>query len=132
MSPVPGPVRFACQGCGHCCTGEPGTVYVAPDELPGIAAHLHISRADLKRFYLFPFRDGYSIKEDQSGNCLFYADGCRIYGVRPAQCRCFPFWRKNLDSPVAWMEVKRKCPGIGKGPVYSPEDIRAVLRLSPL
>ena len=132
MSRITGPIRFACQGCGHCCTGEPGTVYLAPGELSAIAEYLAISTADLKRTFLYPFRDGYSIKEDDRGSCLFYEDGCRIYPVRPAQCRCYPFWRKNLESLEAWKEVERECPGIGHGPFYSEEDIRRIAGASPL
>jgi len=132
MNMIRGPVRFACQGCGHCCIGEPGTVYVAPNEVAGIAAFLHLSPTDLKRLYLYPFRDGYSIKEDEEGNCLFYSEGCRIYSARPAQCRCFPFWRKNLRNITAWAETKRECPGIGQGPVYSEEDIRRIAHMSPI
>lgn len=132
MTAIRGPVRFACQGCGRCCTGEPGTVYVTPGEAADIAAYLDMALADLKRRHLYPFRDGYSIREDDQGNCLFYSGGCRIYPVRPAQCSTYPFWRKNLASPRAWMEVERECPGIGQGPLYSEETIRDILRSSPL
>jgi hypothetical protein len=132
MIQIPRGVRFSCQRCGRCCTGEPGTIYVAPGEIPPIATCVGIPVADLKRSYLYPFRDGYSIKEDEAGNCLFYASGCLIYPARPMQCRCFPFWRRNLSNPDTWREVEQNCPGIGRGPMYSEETIRWIARSSPL
>lgn len=132
MTAFQGPIRFACQGCGLCCTGEPGTVYTSPREADRIAAYLDMPLAQLLRDYLFPFRDGYSIREDHQGNCLFYARECRIYPERPAQCRCFPFWRKNLASLRAWRKVERECPGIGQGPLYSEQTIRRILEESPI
>ena len=132
MTAVRGPIRFACQGCGRCCTGEPGTVYVTPGEAASIADFLRLGLAKLKETHLYPFRDGYSIREDDQGNCLLYNNGCLIYSVRPAQCRCFPFWRKNLATRKFWSEVERECPGIGRGPLHSEETIRRIARSSPL
>ncbi|MFW6054367.1 MAG: YkgJ family cysteine cluster protein [Thermodesulfobacteriota bacterium] len=120
-------LRFECQRCGACCTGEPGTVYVAPGEVGPIAAHLGMGQAALVRDLLYPFRDSYSIKEDARGNCLLYSDGCRIYPVRPVQCRTWPFWFKNLRSRYAWKQAASQCPGIGKGPVHTRKEILALL-----
>ena len=132
MNPIPGSIRFACLGCGNCCTGEPGTVYVSPAETISIAAYLCLTPAELKQTFLFPFRDGYSIREDKHYNCLFYDGSCGIYPVRPAQCYSSPFWLKNLRSLEAWREVERECPGIGHGPLYSEEAVLSIMRSSPL
>ena len=132
MLPVSGPIRFACQGCGSCCTGEPGTVYVLPGEVHRIADYLGLGPARLKKEALYPFRGGYSIKENSRGDCLFYHQGCRIYPVRPRQCSCFPFWRKNLRSAYAWKQASKACPGIGSGQVYSRQEILDILEVSPL
>ena len=121
-------LRFECQQCGRCCTGEPGTVYVAPDEVKAIADSLGLPEKAFIADLLYPFRDGYSIKEDKQGNCLLYADGCRIYPVRPRQCRTWPFWFKNLRSSYAWKQTASQCPGIGKGPVYTRDEILACMR----
>jgi Fe-S-cluster containining protein len=73
--------------------------------------------------YLYPFGCSYSIKEDEDGRCLFYQDGCRIYPVRPFQCKTFPFWFDILRSPKKWAKVSKKCPGIGCGRLYSKKEI---------
>ena len=33
-------LRFQCTQCGNCCTGDPGYVWVTPDELRNIADYL--------------------------------------------------------------------------------------------
>ena len=53
--------------------------------------------------------------------------GCTIYPVRPRQCRTFPFWPENLESPEAWEEATETCHGVGSGKLYRLEDIGSVL-----
>jgi Fe-S-cluster containining protein len=66
----------------------------------------------------------YSLTEDKnSGDCCFlrHREGkrvCGIYPVRPLQCRTWPFWERNLESPQAWAEAARECPGINRGSRY--------------
>lgn len=120
-------LRFACLQCGRCCRGEPGTVYVSPEEIRAIADYLGLSRQELTSRMLYPFRDSYSIAEDEQGNCLMYDQGCRIYPVRPRQCRSYPFWLANLRSRYAWKQKTAQCPGIGTGPLYTREQILAAL-----
>ena len=50
---------------------------------------------------------------------------CRVYPVRPVQCRAWPWWQENLASPERWAECARRCPGIGKRPVHSAASIEA-------
>lgn len=119
-------LRFACRRCGACCTGAPGTIYVAPAELAPIATCLGLALPDLIHTYLHPFRDSYSIREDNRGHCLFFDAGCAIYAARPMQCRTFPFWFRNLRSEARWRDVQRECPGIGQGPRHSREAILAL------
>jgi uncharacterized protein len=119
---------FECQRCGCCCTGAPGTIYVGPAEMPSVAAYLNLSAAQFIQTYLYPFKDAFSIREDDRGNCLFFEKGCRIYPVRPVQCRSFPFWFSNLRSEACWERVRRQCPGIGKGRCFSRAEIMAWAR----
>ena len=114
---------FECQGCGDCCTGDPGTVYVAPGEIERIAAHLGISVDGMRHRYCYPFRDSCSLKEAPDGRCCFYDNGCTIYPVRPRQCRSFPFWFDIMRSEKRWLRTARQCPGIGKGRRYSRQEI---------
>jgi Fe-S-cluster containining protein len=120
-------LRFECVQCGRCCTGDPGIVYVAPEELAPLAAHLEISLEATIRRYLAPWGDGHTIREAPDGSCLFYHRGCTIYPVRPTQCRTWPFWMQNLRTPARWEQVARSCPGIGRGRRYTREEILTLL-----
>ncbi|MBI5552003.1 MAG: YkgJ family cysteine cluster protein [Desulfobacterales bacterium] len=118
-------LRFECQQCGQCCTGESGTIYVGPEEIAAMAAHLGLPVGPFVETYLYPFRDSHSIREDDLGNCLFYDQGCTIYPVRPMQCSSFPFWFSNLRSEKRWQALRRECPGIGQGRLYTKQEILA-------
>ncbi len=123
-----GGIQFTCRQCGRCCTGESGTIYVAPAELPHIAEFLGVSPDALIARDLYAFKDSYSIRELADGRCRFYRGGCLIYDVRPFQCRAFPFWFANLRSAARWREVERACPGIGEGRRFTKEEILSVAR----
>lgn len=116
-------LNFECQRCGQCCTGESGTIYVSPKEMVTLAGHLGITVDLLIETYLYPFRDSYSIREDDQGRCLFYDRGCGIYPVRPLQCSSYPFWFSNLRSEKRWRALLRECPGIGRGRLYTKAEI---------
>lgn len=69
------------------------------------------------------------VEDPHTRDCVFLQQtnqggGCAIYDVRPAQCRSWPFWEWNLDSPDAWNSTARKCPGINRGCLYTPEEIQ--------
>ena len=106
----------ACGTCqGKCCTGESGYINVSPTETEDIALFLNLKRNDFADKYLFQYGYKYSIKEVEhngSYECAFYdreSNGCKIYEVRPTQCRTFPFWdyfKTRVD------ELKLECPGI--------------------
>lgn len=75
-------------------------------------------------------KDGwFHLKETASRKeCRFLdAKKCAVYEGRPTQCRTWPFWPENM-SPRAWQkEVASYCPGVGKGKIVSPEEIRSRL-----
>ena len=125
-------LRFTCRQCGGCCVGEPGTIYVSPTEIETIAASIDLSVDDFTARYLYPFRDSYSIKEDARGRCLFFDEGCTIYDIRPVQCRTYPFWFSNLRSEDRWQSVERQCPGVGRGRLYSRDEIVDLIQKSML
>jgi Fe-S-cluster containining protein len=116
-------IRFECQRCGACCTGDPGIIYIGRAELVRIAEYLSVKIPLFIEKYLFPMNDGYSIREHDDGRCFFYENGCKIYPVRPNQCKTFPFWFENLRSAKKWKRICKECPGIGCGPLYSKEQI---------
>lgn len=53
---------------------------------------------------------------------------CRIYSVRPKQCRTFPFWDDVLESEMNWQMYKENCPGIGNGRSYTAEEIEEIMK----
>jgi Fe-S-cluster containining protein len=53
---------------------------------------------------------------------------CRVYPVRPTQCRTFPFWAENLASRASWSGLCEFCPGVGAGPRHDLPSIRRHLR----
>ena len=120
-------IRFACQQCGACCTGAPGVVRVSDHEIVAIASFLDMPPHKVIDTLLFPWEEGHSVREDNDGRCLFYEDGCRIYAVRPRQCRTFPFWTSVFRSQTRFDSVRRACPGIGRDRRYSKEEILGLL-----
>ena len=123
-------IRFECRRCGACCTGDPGVVCVNAEEIADIAAYLGMSVSQVVGMFLHPWENGHRIKEDGNGRCLFFTDGCRIYSVRPMQCRTFPFWFANLRSESRWNKIDRQCPGIGSGRRYTKDEILNILKSS--
>ena len=119
---------FSCQQCGNCCSGEPGCVWVSKSELQRIAEFLKISEKELRAKYTRRVGLRISLKEMANGDCIFQENGqngrgCRIYKVRPVQCRTWPFWSLNLSSLGAWNRAAQRCCGINKGEFHGLEEI---------
>ena len=125
-------LAFECTGCGACC-GRPGEGYVwtTPEEIAQIAARLDISEAEMRRKFVRKVAGRFSLVERKDNNdCIFLIpDGggrkCRIYDVRPSQCRTWPFWPDNLATPDDWAYAGTRCPGINRGPVHSVTEIES-------
>jgi len=124
-----GGLRFTCTGCGNCCTGAPGYVWVSREEIRRIAAFLDRDDGWLPRNQLHRVGFKYSLTEKPNGDCIFLQSNrngqriCSIYPVRPLQCRTWPFWIVNLKSPDAWAEAAETCPGMNNGRPYDFEQI---------
>jgi Fe-S-cluster containining protein len=94
-----------------------------------IADYVNLSIGQLRQRYLR--RIGLRttiIEEPKNKDCIFLytqdnTKRCRIYPVRPNQCRTWPFWASKLTSARTWNEAARKCPGINRGRLYSCEEI---------
>lgn len=119
-------LNFSCTQCGDCCTGAPGYVWVNEQELREIAGFLGKSIGEVRLHHTRLLGLRTSLTEYANGDCTFF-DGrtrsCTIYPVRPTQCRTWPFWESNLESPESWKEVQRDCPGAGRGAFVSLEEI---------
>jgi Fe-S-cluster containining protein len=123
-------LRFTCTRCGHCCTGEPGHVYVNDDEIAAIAADQKMTSAEVIGLYTKPTHRERSLREKGNGDCVFFEKeaGCTIYSIRPRQCRTWPFWESNVRTPEAWEKTTSICPGSGQGELISVEEIQNRLR----
>ena len=117
-------LRFECTGCGMCCTGESGTIFVSGRESIRIAEHLGVSTKQFIFDFTYPVEEGHSLKEMRNGDCVFLNGNlCGIYSVRPTQCRTFPFWPETLRSERGWNEAGRGCEGIGRGKLFTRDEI---------
>lgn len=107
-------LRFKCTGCGQCCTGAPGYVWIDENEIHAIAEFLSLSREDFIQKYTRRVHGRLSLKENaKTYDCVFLKDKkCQIYPVRPTQCQTFPWWLENLESKEAWEEAALHCEGI--------------------
>ena len=99
-------------------------------ELGLIAKFLKISEIDLRARHTRRVGLRISLSEQPNGDCTFLADGqdgrgCKIYPVRPLQCRTWPFWNLNLRSQNTWNQAGTKCCGMNKGELHSFEEVEA-------
>lgn len=124
-------LSFECTGCGNCCSGpSEGFVWVSDQEIQRMAAHL--GEADVDAFeHRFVRTVGLrkSLVEYSDGDCIFLdpdTKHCIVYESRPSQCRTWPFWDSNLESPKAWGRAAQSCPGCNRGKLYSLEAIRQI------
>ena len=123
-------LHFECQQCGNCCSGpEEGVIWITRQEIEKLAEHLNMTPGELHKKYLRRIGLRISIKENPyTKDCIFLcpvngSKGCSIYNFRPTQCRTWPFWKYNLDSPDDWNTAAQKCPGINKGRLYIFDEI---------
>jgi len=146
-------IQFECQGSGQCCVshGEYGFVYVTSADrkrmakLRGIPTSEFTKKFCLKEEGLFRLKDGDPIpvsvptskagaspaafKTELAKPCVFLEKKrCTIYSARPAQCRTWPFWPETMSAKAWTKDVAKFCPGVGKGRVWSREEIDALVK----
>lgn len=107
-------LSFNCTGCGKCCTGFPGFVWVNEAEIHAMANFLKLTNDDFSKKYLRLIDGKLSLKEILPNyDCVFLDNNkCTIYPVRPTQCKTYPWWPQNLQSPSNWENEKKYCEGI--------------------
>jgi uncharacterized protein len=128
-------LQFKCTGCGDCCTGAPGYVWVNKTDIAALAAEVGIDTSEFESRYVRQIGVRKSLVEYDNGDCVFF-DGktrkCGVYAARPRQCRTWPFWDSNIRTPDSWAATCSVCPGSGTGPLYQLEAIErqaAVIRI---
>jgi Fe-S-cluster containining protein len=121
-------LRFQCTGCGDCCTGAPGYVWINKAEIEAMSALLRVSMEDFKKRYVRLIGIRKSLIELTNGDCIFFDNlrrSCQVYEARPRQCRTWPFWSSNISSPQSWQEIADRCPGCNLGPIISLHDLKS-------
>jgi Fe-S-cluster containining protein len=124
-------LRFGCTQCGKCCTGGDGFVWLGAVEMAELAVFLGLSLDAFVERYIWQVDDEFVLgKRSGSEDCVFLAGkGCRVYPVRPLQCRSFPFWSRNLESEASWNAAAASCDGISvAAPLVPLEQIEQELR----
>jgi Fe-S-cluster containining protein len=109
-------LHFSCTGCGKCCTGSPGYVWVSDEEAQKLALHLKIPLEEFLAVYTRLCWGKRTLKElKPSYDCIFFKDNqCTVYEHRPRQCRTFPFWEENMISKASWDDLIDYCEGINR------------------
>ncbi len=125
-------LRFECTGCGQCCTGGPGYVWISEEDIERMAAFLKISDIEFCRRYVRRVGNRYSLIEDPKNyDCVFLENNrCKIYQQRPTQCRTYPWWPYQIESREAWDNAAQYCEGIrSDAPLVPIEEIERQLQL---
>lgn len=122
-------LRFQCTGCGKCCTGSPGYVFLSQTDIERLSHHFQCSPTDFTK-KMTRFVDGQYALLDRPGSydCIFLQNNqCSVYENRPTQCRTFPWWIHHLRGPSDWEEAATRCEGINHkdAPVIPASHIEA-------
>jgi uncharacterized protein len=121
---------FKCTGCGKCCTGSPGVVWISEEEIHKAAKFLNITSEEFCKEHVRKLGDRLAlmeVKRDGNYDCTFLkGKQCTIYSMRPKQCKTFPWWDENLSSKEAWDEAAKGCEGINhpEASLVSLEEIK--------
>ena len=120
-------LKFKCSGCGNCCTGSPGFVWVNAEEIEQLAMLIGESVENFEKYFVRQVGVRKSLRElPNSFDCVFFdnqARTCQVYSARPRQCRTWPFWDSNLRTKDDWNRTCEVCPGSGKGKLYQLDAI---------
>ena len=121
-------LKFECTGCGDCCTGEAGYVWVNQAEIDAMAEIVGVPPETFADQYIRKIGIRRSLKEFPNGDCVSFDPekrNCQVYQARPRQCRTWPFWDSNLKTAEDWQRTCEECPGSGQGKLVPLETIEA-------
>ena len=64
-------LKFSCTGCGDCCTGAPGYVWVNKEEIAAMAKTVKLTVEEFEDQYTRKIGIRRSLKEFGNGDCVF-------------------------------------------------------------
>jgi len=121
-------LKFKCTGCGKCCSGPSGYVFLSEPDLERLAAHFSLTPQEFAKKYTRLVDEQYALLDrPNSGDCIFLKDKrCSVYDARPIQCQTFPWWIQNLKEREEWEEAAEHCEGINHpdAPVIGEVEIQ--------
>ena len=123
-------LRFQCTACGKCCTGnDDHYIAMSPVEAEKIRTHLGVSKNWFRRRYVTHLTRDTLTARMHNGHCVFLDTNgqCKIYQLRPVQCRTYPYWSEILESKKSWDNEARYCEGINTGSIVTLKEIRTKL-----
>lgn len=126
-------IQFECQGSGKCCVshGEFGSVYLSPDDRIRMAESLKLTVEEFQIRYCEKTEGNFYrlIENREDKACIFLEKNrCTVYKARPTQCRTWPFWPEVMNAKSWKKDVASFCPGVGKGKVWSVDEMTVILR----
>ncbi len=95
---------FQCKGCGNCCAGGEGYIWLTREEQTEISEALKIPLEKFLKKYTKNINGRISLIEFQNSKndywCIFLDKNrkCKIYEHRPKQCRTYPYWKEIMDD----------------------------------
>ena len=118
-------LQFSCTGCGQCCTGGSGFVWVTEEDLAAIAEYLGRPLGEIRLLHTRFAQGKVSLREHPNGDCIYLDRNrrCMIYPIRPIQCRTWPFWEQAIRSEETWRQTCNVCPGAGTGTFVPWEEV---------
>ena len=125
-------LRFSCKRCSKCCRYESGYVFLSEKDVKLLAAQLKMdNNGFIDTFCRWvpgdQGREFLSLKEKSNLDCIFWDLGCKVYNVRPVQCRTFPFWQSVVANSSSWEMAASGCPGINSGEMHDENAISAYI-----
>lgn len=104
-----------------------GYVYLSLADRKRMAATLGLNVSVFTRRYCDKTSGLVHLKNPEKDCQFLEGSRCGVYEGRPSQCRTWPFWPENLNARTWNQEVSSYCAGIGKGKLYSPEEILKIV-----
>lgn len=124
-------LNFECQGSGGCCVSREGYgyVYMTPEDRRRVAKRLGMKTSVFTQQHCYQVAGIWALRDGEEGRCRFLqGNRCSVYTSRPTQCRTWPFWPETLKPKIWNGELKRLCPGVGKGRKWSADEVEEQLR----